>query len=1468
MTIAAGATTSSGVVTVRANGNAVASGNKQVTVSATAAGGNGVVNPANATLTLTDDDTPQAALMLSSSSISENGGIATVTATLNRQSSIAVTVTVAAAAVSPAVAGDFTLSTATTLTFVANATTSTGLVTVTAVTNTTDAPDKRVTVSGTASDSLGLTNDPPSLTLTLADDDSAPTATLSLAPTSVSENGGTSAVSATLSHPSSEASTVTVQGAAGLYTVGTDATITIAAGATTAASDTATVAGVDDDVHQGNAGRSATVTATLANGQGAGSVTGASLTLTDDETLPTVTLALGPSSISESGGVSTVTATLSGVSSAAVTVTVAAAAGTGAAAADFALSTATTLTIAAGSTTSAGLVTVTANGNTVDAPDKSVTVSGASSGGNGVADPSDATLTLTDDEATATATLVLTPPSILENGGLSTVTAVLSHPTTEATTLTVATTAVSPAVAGDFTRTGNTLTIAASATTSTGLVTVTAVDNAVVSGTKRVSVSASASGGRGVGAPSVAILLIRDDEYGLAVGSVSGQATEAGGRSTFPVALNTRPSAAVTVAVSSLDPGEGRAAPSSLVFTTTSWSTSQTVTVTGVQDNVDDGDVTWQVRLDPSSGDASYDGLAHVDVDVSTTDDDDAPGVTLVLNPSSISEAGGVSTVTAVLTRPSSSATTVTVTATAVAPAAAGDFTLSTAAALTIAAGATASTGVVTVTANDDDVDAPDKQVTVSGTASNGRATADSTTLPVADATLTVEDDDERGLALTPAEGLDVTPGGSDVTYEVALATEPSAAVTVSVTSERDGMTLGVGSSPTMFAGTVSLTFLPAARNWEMPQTVTVRTSSSAGGEDAADAVSATLVHTPSGEGGYGAAETTPYPVAVLDPSAVRVPEVRVSRTVRQAYRFTVSGRTVRIVTRPLSGTEVPEASGGWRLALSEPSGRSARQGVDVEVSGDVGDGLTVCLPVLAEERTAAGGGTLVVLHHRAGAWTRAGAGQAVRGGEVCAHGVRSFSPFALGVEEPVAGAKARMKGLNESILPELSRASWASAMEAVSGRVGSFGAGGSGPGLAVSAGEFLGRHGESLESGASWKELLGGESFAVGLGGEGEGSSGGPPGAVTLWGRGDYRNLSRDEGGLDWSGDLFAAHAGADAVLGPGWMGGVGVSWFESGIDYTDRRGDESVEGEHRSRMTSVQPYVGWTPRPGTRAWASVGYGRGEVEIRDEAERERFGSQRSDSRLLGAALGGAVRWETERALRVDFKGEAQATRYELRGNDSLLEGLSVRTRRLRLSAEGSREYALSGGGRVAPSGELGVRWDGGDGATGAGVEVGAGVSWSAADGRLSLEARGRTLLAHRSGLDEWGLSGGLRVAPRPNGRGLSLSVQPVWGTAGSARSRLWEEGMAGRGSPSGGGSVGTGLDAELGWGAGAFRSFGSATPYLRYGQAQKGERRYGLGWRLIRPAGGFDLGLESWRRERGPDRPVHGLSLDLRLPW
>ena len=116
-------------------------------------------------------------------------------------------------------------------------------------------------------------------------------------------------------------------------------------------------------------------------------------------------------------------------------------------------------------------------------------------------------------------------------------------------------------------------------------------------------------------------------------------------------------------------------------------------------------------------------------------------------------------------------------------------------------------------------------------------------------------------------------------------------------------------------------------------------------------------------------------------------------------------------------------------------------------------------------------------------------------------------------------------------------------------------------------------------------------------------------------------------------------------------------------------------VEGVHRSWMASVQPYLGWSSGSGARLWGALGYGAGEVEIVDEALVERFGRQRSGSELRAVAAGGAVRLVSGGAAWVDLKGEGQATRYEVDDNGDLIEGLSVRTHRLRVSAEGAKEY-------------------------------------------------------------------------------------------------------------------------------------------------------------------------------------------------
>ena len=119
---------------------------------------------------------PSVTLQLMPTSIGENGGSAAVTAQLSLASTETTTVTVSATAVSPAVAGDFTLSTNKTLTITAGQTASTGTVTITANNNGVDAPNKTVMVTGTATNSAGVTG-PSDMTLTIIDDDATPVIT-------------------------------------------------------------------------------------------------------------------------------------------------------------------------------------------------------------------------------------------------------------------------------------------------------------------------------------------------------------------------------------------------------------------------------------------------------------------------------------------------------------------------------------------------------------------------------------------------------------------------------------------------------------------------------------------------------------------------------------------------------------------------------------------------------------------------------------------------------------------------------------------------------------------------------------------------------------------------------------------------------------------------------------------------------------------------------------------------------------------------------------------------------------------------------------------------------------------------------------------------------------------------------------------------------------------------------------------
>ena len=759
LTIAAGQTASTEDVRINAVDNAVDDPNRQVTLSGAVSNSiGGYSNPADVTVTIQDDEaTPKVKLVLSRSTIAESGATnsTTVTATMSPASVQSTTITVSVVAGADADSSDFTVSANKTLTIAAGDTTSTGVVSVTAVDNDLNEPNKSLTVSATAANTQGATN-PDAVALTIADDDGQPS--LSISSPSVAEGAADSTATlrfqVRLSAPSGQRVTVKVADAqtgtatrAADYSIFSDAVLRFVAGDTLKSFDV-TVRG--DDLDEPNetvvAQLSQATNATIATGTGTG-------TITDDDAAPTVTLWLGRSTIREGGTGfthTTVRADLSERSGAATTVTVSAAPGTNADSTDFTLSANKTLTIAAGDTASTGTVELRAVDDAVDGPNKQVTVSGAVSNSiGGYSNPADVTVTIQDDEATPKVKLVLSRTSIAESGASNSavVTATMSPPSVQSTTITVAVAAGANADSTDFTASANkTLTIAAGDTTSTGVVSVTAVDNDLNEPNKSLTVSATAANTQGATNPDAVALTIADDDgqpsLSISSPSVAEGAADSTATLTFRVRLSAPSGQRVTVRIADARTGTATFSTDYATFSdaTLSFAAGDTVTTFDVTVNGDDLDepnetVVAQLSQATNATIATSTGTGAI------TDDDAAPTVTLWLGRSTIREGGTGfthTTVRADLSERSGAATTVTVSAAPGTNADSTDFTLSANKTLTIAAGDTASTGTVELRAVDDAVDGPNKQVTVSGAVSNSIGGYSNP----ADVTVTIQDDE------------------------------------------------------------------------------------------------------------------------------------------------------------------------------------------------------------------------------------------------------------------------------------------------------------------------------------------------------------------------------------------------------------------------------------------------------------------------------------------------------------------------------------------------------------------------------------------------------------------------------------------------------------------------------------------------------------------------------------------------------
>ena len=402
-------------------------------------------------------------------------------------------------------------------------------------------------------------------------------------------------------------------------------------------------------------------------------------------------------------------------------------------------------------------------------------------------------------------------------------------------------------------------------------------------------------------------------------------------------------------------------------------------------------------------------------------------------------------------------------------------------------------------------------------------------------------------------------------------------------------------------------------------------------------------------------------------------------------------------------------------------------------------------------------------------------------------------------------------------------------------------------------------------------RELLLGSAFHVAPAREGSG-----PG-LAVWGRAAHGSFdgehADDTGRTRVDGEVLTGVLGADADFGR-VLAGVAVSLSEGDGAFDAPHADVGKAGKLESTMTTVSPYARFEVTERVSAWGLAGLGTGDMTISfDDGAMDPI---RTDTSMRLGALGarGALLEQDEAGgMDLALKADALWVRTESERAANSVEQ-SARASRVRLVLEGGRAFALSDTATLRPSLELGLRHDGGDAETGAGVELGGGVSWSDAASGFSLDARARMLLAHAdSGYEEWGASATARLDPGERGRGLMFSLSPTLGTPSSASERLWGAHDARGLAPDGTFEAGRGLTAEAGYGMALFGGRFTGTPNVGLGLSDGGLRDWRIGWRLDAAAEGdpgFAVSLEALRREPAGDNgpPEHGVMLSGRLRW
>ena len=345
-------------------------------------------------------------------------------------------------------------------------------------------------------------------------------------------------------------------------------------------------------------------------------------------------------------------------------------------------------------------------------------------------------------------------------------------------------------------------------------VTVTGVDDALIDGNQNTTLTLSINDAASddnfdpLADQTVTATTVDNDIADFTVTETGGTSvSESGTSDTFTVVLTAQPNSNVVIDVSSGDTGEATISPSPLTFTNANWNIAQTVTVTGVDDVLIDGNqnTTITLAINDAASDNNFDPLANQTV-TATTIDDDAAGFTVTESGgTSVNESGTTDTFTVVLNTAPASNVVIDISS-----ADTGEATVSPAS-LTFTSGNWNVAQTVTVTGVDDSLIDGDQNTTITLSVNDAASDDNFDPLPNQTVTATTVDDDSAGFTVTETGGTSVNESGTTDTFTVVLASAPASNVVIDVSS---------GDTGEATVAPASLTF--TASNWHIAQTVTV----------------------------------------------------------------------------------------------------------------------------------------------------------------------------------------------------------------------------------------------------------------------------------------------------------------------------------------------------------------------------------------------------------------------------------------------------------------------------------------------------------------------------------------------------------------------------------------------------------------------------------------------------------------------